>query len=75
MYSTVARFEEHADDWPDVAWSVVLEHLEPCPQSLNMQARVRFLMPVAPHHWLVIGAHFDLYEGDRLVAHAEVIET
>ena len=70
MYSTVVRFKESADEWPAVAWSVVLEFLEP----LKSKALVRFLMPNAPDHLLKMGAHFDLYEGPKLVAHAEVVE-
>jgi hypothetical protein len=69
-YSTVAHFKESADEWPAVAWSVVLEFLEP----FKSKALVRFLMPNAPDHLLKIGADFDLYEGPNLVAHAEVIE-
>lgn len=44
MYSTVAHFKESADEWPAVAWSVVLEFLEP----FKSKALVRFLVPNAP---------------------------
>lgn len=69
-YSTVAHFKESADEWPAVAWSIVLEFLDP----FKSKALVCFLMPNTPGRLLKVGAHFDLYEGPKLIAHAEVIE-
>ena len=73
-YSTVAKFEESAHEWPRIAWSVVLEFLEIPIQAEKTKALVRFLVPNSPDRWLKTGAHFDLYEGIRIVAHVEVVE-
>jgi hypothetical protein len=71
VYSTVCRF---ADDtgWPNTAWSLVLQRLQPYAQGRYWFAEVHFLAPAAPEGLLRSGARFELYEGRRLVATGQV---
>ena len=74
-YSTVAKFEELADRWPREAWSVVLAFDEE-PQERDLIARIRLLVPeTAPPDLLRPGARFELFEGSRLVAVGEVLDS
>ncbi len=73
-YSTVARFEEDAVNWPKSAWSIVAEFEEPPGNSSQSIAMVHFLSPDAPVHLLHRGSQFELYEGRRAVARGEIIE-
>jgi hypothetical protein len=72
-YSTVARFYENAGNWPDVAWSLVLEWASPADTNDAMIVDVSFLSPDAPETLLHPGAIFELYEGKRCVARGEVL--
>ncbi len=72
-YSTVARFPEHAANWPEVAWSLVLEWSNPQEVETDMVVNVAFLSPDAPQILLQPGATFELYEGKRCVAIGEVL--
>lgn len=72
-YSTVARFEEIKDKWPQEAWSVVLEFTGPPDESLCMVAYVSLLNPAGPTNLLHPGSIFELFEGHRLVARGEVL--
>jgi hypothetical protein len=74
-YSTVARFEKEAKNWPKQAWSIVAEFVDGSDDSSGVLAELRFLAPSAPSHLLKPGNRFDLFEGHRLVAHGEVLET
>ena len=67
-YSTVARFEDAASDWPEVAWSIVLEKMEVVGGQRRMIATIRFLSSEAPQHLLRPGSRFELYEGRKCVA-------
>jgi len=72
-YSTAARFDDDIESWPNQAWSVVLEFLEPPSFDQEACAHISFLMPEAPLHLLDIGSRFDLMEGGRVVASGVVI--
>jgi hypothetical protein len=63
-----------ADDpgWPNTAWSLVLQRLQPYAKGRYWFAEVHFLAPEAPNHLLRSGARFELYEGRRLVATGQV---
>lgn len=74
VYSTVARFEQLADRWPNEAWSVVIEISSEGEQA-NAVVSVRLLAPEdAPPGLLDLGSRFDLFEGRRRVAYGEVID-
>jgi hypothetical protein len=68
-YSTVARFPQQ-QDWPNNAWSVVVEFGEP-PKQDDL-AQVRFLVDDAPRDWLTSGASFELLEGKKVVARVTI---
>jgi hypothetical protein len=74
IYSTVARFEAIADRWPSEAWSVVLDLSQVVPGEYDVVVPVRALMFEATDTLLVPGAKFDLFEGRRRVAAAEVLK-
>jgi len=77
QYSTAALFKGH-----DEAWSVVLNIMPKLSRihgnlfhGEKDRAYVRFLSPDAPHDWIAIGAHFELFEGSKKVAIGRVMET
>ena len=72
-YSTVARFAEIADDWPQTAWSLVLEWTELPDSNWTIVANVSFLARNAPQELLHAGAVFELYEGRQCVAEGKII--
>jgi hypothetical protein len=72
-YVTVVRFEREAANWPDEAWSLVVEPVDPPGRSNCVVANVRFLAPGAPTHLLTTGNRFELYEGRQCVATGEVL--
>ena len=73
-YSTVARFENLAQRWPQEAWSVVLAISEPADAEGVMVVGIRLLAPKnAPDGLLSSGSTFELYEGKKCVARGEVL--
>ena len=75
QYSTVVRFEGDTSDWLGSAWSLVLEFNEPPNISQDTIATIWFLAydkPDAPNHLLEIGNHFELFEGEKLVATGKI---
>jgi hypothetical protein len=72
-FSTVARFEDLKDKWPEEAWSVVVEFTEPPDESLCVIADVSLLNPQGPTNLLRPGSMFELFEGHRLVARGKVL--
>jgi hypothetical protein len=74
LYSTVAVFPDHLDEFPHEAWSVSV-HLEspPTEQGNPSIGVAEFLASEAPHDRLRPGAFFELYEGPRLTAVVEVL--
>lgn len=73
-YSTVARFEHLASQWPCEAWSVVLTITAPPEEDGTMVTGIRMLMgDDAPIELLRPGSKFELYEGRKCVARGEVI--
>src|SRR5437868_3164528 len=72
-YSSPAHFDGSVDDSECGQWSLVVELLSRPPGSTDWVAHVRFLVAEAPHDWLKEGAHFDLYEGRKRVAHGTVL--
>jgi len=72
-YSTVARFAQLADRWPEKAWSVVLDIATPADADGVMVAAIRMLAADAPPELLTAGSRFELYEGTTCVARGEVL--
>jgi len=73
QYVTVAKFNEDLT-WQNEAWSIILEFkVTPKEQGNPSNGSARFLMQNAPSERLRVGAEFDLYEGDSLVAKVKVI--
>lgn len=64
IYTAPACIDGHSQ-WPDCNWSLVIETLDSMPFSGNDEVRVRFLVNDAPHHWLVSGVRFRMFEGTR----------
>ncbi|MBB3410216.1 hypothetical protein FHT87_004148 [Rhizobium sp. BK316] len=54
-------------DWPQTAWSIVLEFSE------LSHGTARFLVDDAPHHLLQRGATFEMYDGRKLSAKVRVL--
>jgi hypothetical protein len=76
-YAAPARFGDISDRWPNEAWSLVVEFVEPPDVSLETKASVWLLVgdePNAPNHLLHLGSRFDLFEGYKLVARGEIVE-
>jgi hypothetical protein len=75
-YSTVVHFEDDTTDWPEVAWSLVVDFNEPQNRSPDVVANIWFLAhdnPNAPNHLLRTGSRFQLFEGSQVVAKGEVL--
>lgn len=69
-----ARFDHQGNNWKENAWSLVIE-VEGIPNGGGQQhGLARFLMPSAPHGWLVEGAHFTIFEGALALANGKVEE-
>jgi hypothetical protein len=66
-YSSVVRFDEDKD-WPTKPWSLCVEFIRSYASGKYVYARVKFLLPDAPHELLHEGSRFQLYEGRKLVA-------
>ena len=73
-YATIARFPEDGPEWPDGAWTVVLDFETPPSAQGNVSfGTARFLMPEAPQHRLRPGGSFQLHEGLRKVATVDLL--
>lgn len=73
-YTTVARFEDSRDRWPDEAWSVIVESIQSFgDRPFATLAEVSFLSPQAPAELLTTGARFELCEGPRVVAKGVIL--
>jgi hypothetical protein len=72
----VVHFEDDTTDWPDVAWSLVVDFGELQNRSMDTIATIWFLAhdhPNVPNHLLRPGSRFQLFEGSQVVAKGEVI--
>jgi len=69
-YSTVVKFEHEAEQWPQVAWSIVADFKN----EFRTEAEINFLSPDAPLHLLEPDNKFELYEGRRLIARGEALK-
>ncbi|MFC5473995.1 hypothetical protein [Paraherbaspirillum soli] len=73
-YSTVAKFAEDAEHWPDTAWSIVLDFSSSVvAHAESFEATARFLVPDAPWERLRSGCVFELYEGFKKAASVTVL--
>ncbi|MGH9626874.1 MAG: hypothetical protein ACRD7E_00700 [Bryobacteraceae bacterium] len=71
-YATIARFPDDGPEWPDGAWTVVIEFDQsPDEQGNPSIGAAHFLMNSAPDDRL--NGVFELYEGLRKVADVEVL--
>jgi hypothetical protein len=74
VYTTVVRFEDDRDRWPNEAWSLAVELVRPYGRGADaVWARVRFVVDEAPRELLCTGARFELCEGRRVVAKGVVL--
>jgi hypothetical protein len=71
-FSTVARFERLRDNWPEQAWSVVIEDAVELEMGRKWRGWVRLLNPDGPAELLAPGETFDLMAGDRVLGTAVV---
>jgi len=72
-YVTLSRFTEDSPNWPDGAWSVVLEfERSPVEQGHVSMGVASFLMEAAPNDRLQPGRSFELFEGRKRVAVVEL---
>ena len=72
-YATIARFADDGPDWPDGAWTVVLDFEQsPFEAGSPTVGTAQFLMDTAPHGKLKSGVAFELYEGLRKVAIVDI---
>jgi hypothetical protein len=69
-YSTLARFESERGH---EAWSIIITHAVEIDDAGVIDARVRFLVPEAPHELLQVGERFSLREGHKVSAKAVAI--
>ena len=77
IYSTVVHFEDDTTNWPETAWSLVVELKEPPDKSLESSATIWFLAhnhPETPDHFLRPGGRFELFEGNKLVAKGKILD-
>jgi len=72
-YSTVAKFEDLQDKWPEEAWSIVAEFLDAGDEPLSVFANVRLLAPDGPSSLLRPGSRLELFEGRQKVADVTVL--
>lgn len=70
VFTTVSRFASEKC-WPDGAWSMVVEFLEPPNSERRHRVRVRFLVDAAPD-LLRPGERFELYDGWKKIAEGQV---
>ena len=68
-YSTIAKFKNDEQDWPKVAWSIILYfNTPPSDQGKKSIGFAKFLSDDAPIEKLKKGTEFELYEGYKRVA-------
>lgn len=73
-YATIARFPEDGPEWPDGAWTVVIDFDGPPSEQGNPSfGTARFLMEDGPAQRLRPGRTFQLHEGLRQVATVRVL--
>ncbi|MBL7798025.1 MAG: hypothetical protein JNJ90_16150 [Saprospiraceae bacterium] len=74
-YISVSRLKgQTLEDWKKNAWSIQLDFVDDDNQEAYIRyAFASFVSDKAPHAQLRPGITFDLYEGPRLVATAEVL--
>jgi hypothetical protein len=73
VYSTAAKFKQLAARWPQEAWSVVIEFIDPPDMEGRMTVGIRMLVEGAPENLLEPGSAFELFEGRHCVAIGEVL--
>lgn len=70
-YSTVARFEDVKDKWPNEAWSGVL-HFNKHDGNYS-EGNIRFLVDWSPNNLPYSGSKFDLFEASKIVATGQIL--
>src|SRR3954462_1585643 len=74
-YVPVAGFDPPTPSWPQEAWSVVVEPLQPAHFTREGACSLGFLASDgAPHTALKVGVRFALLEGNRVVADGEIVD-
>ena len=69
-YSTIVRFL--GEPWPpQTAWSLLVEKVRAV-DPFTWDANIRFLFPEAPEDLLTLHKGFELYEGNKCVAHGAI---
>jgi len=75
-YVALSRFPEDGPQWPDGAWSVVLQFMQPPAEAIEpvvSDAMVSFWVEEAPHERLHPGAQFSIYVGLTKMADVEIV--
>ena len=74
-YSTIVRFRDTQEPWPTpVVWSLVVEKDEAQSEPCRWVADVHYLVDDAPHESLRPWREFDLFEGNKCVAHGKFLD-
>lgn len=73
-YITIGKFPDEGPEWPNGAWSVVLNFATPPSVQGNPSfGEASFLMDTAPPNRLFVGQRFELFEGLKKVAVVDVL--
>jgi hypothetical protein len=74
-YVTVASFDPPTPNWPDEAWSVIVEPFQTSDLSQTAEVVLSFLMgEKGPENILKKSVKFQLLEGKHVVANGEIID-
>ena len=74
-YATVVRFPKSGEAWPPpVAWSLVVRKVDSVEEPFKWIAEVHFRVEEAPHHLLVAGTEFELFERSKCVARGRITD-
>lgn len=77
FYRPQAVFEGQQDEpgHPYGQFGIGMRFGGPADENLVMHAEIQWAVDGAPHHLIVPGAKFKVYEGSKLVANGEVLES
>ncbi len=72
-FVSVARFADEGERGKMIGWGVSVKVEQPLGDTPDALARVKFIVPPGPVHYLHPGSRFELYEGNQVVARGEVL--
>ena len=74
-FSTIAWFQDDDQNWPQIAWSLVISNITYDNKKNEVLSYVQFLFPEnAPDYLLHVGSIFRLYEGKKCIAEGEIVD-